>query len=85
MKAIFSICAMFFGLQNCFGFSQSTDPKYLFDENRIRYQLVAQNSQREKTLNWLFIPGGPGCNSSSLLDLAQMLELPSKQNAKVKN
>ena len=76
MKAIFFICAMFFGLQNCFGLSQSTDPEYLFDEHRIRYQLVVQNPEGEKTLNWLFIPGGPGCDSSSLLDLAQMLELP---------
>ncbi len=65
---------MFFGLQNCFGLSPS--PKYLFDEHHIRYQLAVQNPQGEKALNWLFIPGGPGSDSSSLLDLAQMLELP---------
>lgn len=67
---------MFFGLQNCFGLCQLDDFKYLFDEHHIRYQLVTQTPQKEKTLNWLFIPGGPGCDSSSLFDLAQMLELP---------
>lgn len=60
----------------CFGLSLSADAKYQFDEHRIRYQCVAQNSQAEKTFNWLFIPGGPGCDSSSLLDLTQILELP---------
>ena len=43
----------------------NTDPKFLFDEHRIRYQLVAQNPQGEKTFNWLFIPGGPGCELDS--------------------
>lgn len=76
MKAIFSMGAMCIALQNCFGLSQSIDQKYLFDEHHIRYHSVTQNAPGEKTLNWLFIPGGPGCDSSSLLDLAQMLELP---------
>lgn len=69
MKVI-SICAMLFAFQSCFGLSE-----YQFDEHRIRYQLATQNPSDERTLNWLFIPGGPGCDSSSLLDLAQMLNL----------
>lgn len=51
-------------------------PKYTYDQNGVRYQLV--NSNHNKNLNWIFIPGGPGCDSSSLLSLTQLLDLPGR-------
>jgi pimeloyl-ACP methyl ester carboxylesterase len=50
--------------------------KYTYDENGIRYQLVNSNPVTNKNWNWIFIPGGPGCDSSSLLGLTQLLDLP---------
>ncbi len=71
------VCVLFVCLQTyCLFLSQATHPKYLFDKQQIRYQVVAKNPHGKKTLNWLFIPGGPGSDSASLLDLVQMLELP---------
>jgi pimeloyl-ACP methyl ester carboxylesterase len=49
---------------------------YMLDKNNIRYQLVNQNPQHTKTYNWLFVPGGPGLDSSSLFDLSQLVDLP---------
>lgn len=51
---------------------------YIFDDNHIRYQLVSHKKTENEELNWLFIPGGPGLDSSSLLGLAQLADLPGK-------
>jgi pimeloyl-ACP methyl ester carboxylesterase len=48
----------------------------VFDQNGVRYQLVNSNPVNNKNWNWLFIPGGPGCDSSSLLGLVGLLDLP---------
>lgn len=48
----------------------------VFDQNGVRYRLVSSNAVNNKNWNWLFIPGGPGCDSSSLLGLVELLDLP---------
>ena len=48
--------------------------RYLYDENQVRYHLAS--SHNGKAFNWLFIPGGPGADSSYLLNLVHLLELP---------
>lgn len=48
--------------------------RYFYDENRIRYELVQTNGK--KPYNWLFLPGGPGGDSSYLHDLIALLDLP---------
>ncbi|MBU6383133.1 MAG: alpha/beta hydrolase [Verrucomicrobia bacterium] len=48
--------------------------KYFFDENHVRYELCQVNGG--KPYNWLFLPGGPGMDSSYLRDVASSLELP---------
>lgn len=49
--------------------------KYLYDENYTRYQLV--KSQPGKVVfNWLFLPGGPGVDSSCFLDLIKGTHVP---------
>lgn len=47
---------------------------YFYDENKTRYTLVS--TKGGKPLNWLFIPGGPGCDSDYLLSLIELLNLP---------
>lgn len=54
----------------------STTSKYTYDQNGVRYQLVNTNPESNKNWSWIFIPGGPGLDSSSLLDLTQLLDLP---------
>jgi pimeloyl-ACP methyl ester carboxylesterase len=49
--------------------------KYLYDDNFVRYQLVKTNPGTA-IYNWLFVPGGPGADSSYLLSLTQELDLP---------
>lgn len=44
----------------------------LYDEHKVRYTLVSSNGG--KAINWLFFPGGPGCDSLYLLPLAQELK-----------
>ncbi len=46
---------------------------HFYDKNNVRYTLAS--TQGGKPLNWLFIPGGPGCDSSYLDGLAQLLQL----------
>ncbi|MCB1114285.1 MAG: alpha/beta hydrolase [Chlamydiia bacterium] len=49
---------------------------YTYDENNVRYQLVKETPA--KALNWLFIPGGPGGDSSYLKSLVDILPLEGK-------
>lgn len=49
--------------------------RYFFDENHTRYQLVKSQAGNE-VYNWLFLPGGPGVDSDSLLDLTKVLDVP---------
>ncbi|WP_160264747.1 hypothetical protein [Legionella norrlandica] len=49
-------------------------PRYFYDENQVRFNLRS-NSGKEN-INWLFFPGGPGADSSYLLDLVNILNLP---------
>jgi len=42
--------------------------------SRARLQLVSSSEERD--LNWLFLPGGPGLGSESLLPLLNILKLP---------
>ena len=46
----------------------------LWTTSRARLQLVG--SSEDKDLNWLFLPGGPGLGSESLLPLIDILNLP---------
>ncbi|MES2215557.1 MAG: alpha/beta hydrolase [Pseudomonadota bacterium] len=46
---------------------------YFYDENNVRYTLVSTNGG--KSINWLFIPGGPGFDSSSFNSLTDILKL----------
>ncbi len=48
--------------------------KYFYDENEIRYNLASTNGG--KAFNWLFVPGGPGADSSYFLSLVQLLQPP---------
>jgi pimeloyl-ACP methyl ester carboxylesterase len=45
-------------------------------QSRARLQLIC--SSEEGNLNWLFLPGGPGLGSESLLPLLKILQLPGK-------
>jgi len=47
----------------------------VFDEFGTRYTLVQANPGSD---NWLFVPGGPGFDATSLLPLVNQLELPGK-------
>jgi pimeloyl-ACP methyl ester carboxylesterase len=47
---------------------------YLYDTAQVRYELYQTNGGKNN--NWLFIPGGPGVDSSYLRDLVQELNLP---------
>lgn len=46
-----------------------------FDENFTRYHLV-QWQHKKETLNWLFLPGGPGVDSECMLELTKHLDVP---------
>lgn len=50
--------------------------KCTYDQNGVRYRLVSSNPIDNKQWNWLFIPGGPGADSSFLLGLTTLLGLP---------
>ncbi len=43
---------------------------WTLDSGRLQYQSSYQNSN----LNWIFLPGGPGLGSESLIDLTQLLK-----------
>src|SRR3989344_3765241 len=45
-----------------------------WDENKTRYRWVHQNEG--PPVNWLFFPGGPGCDSCYFLNLLDELKLP---------
>jgi len=47
---------------------------YFYDENHIRYTLAGSGFGHP--FNWLFIPGGPGGDSSYLLSIIELLDLP---------
>src|SRR3990167_6959127 len=49
---------------------------YFWDENSVRYQLINSIGNTGSFYNWLFFPGGPGADSSYLLDLGKDLNLP---------
>lgn len=49
--------------------------RYFFDENSTRYQLV-QWQYKKETVNWLFLPGGPGVDSECMLELTKHLYVP---------
>jgi pimeloyl-ACP methyl ester carboxylesterase len=49
-------------------------PNYLFDAEHVRYELY--QTKEGKNYNWLFLPGGPGADSSYLRSLVDELELP---------
>lgn len=48
---------------------------YMYDSNFVRYKLVKSNSGNA-LFNWLFIPGGPGGDSSYFLSLIKLLDVP---------
>lgn len=52
----------------------SKTEKYLYDTNHVRYELYQTNEGQ--IYNWLFIPGGPGADSSYLYSLIDELDLP---------
>lgn len=41
----------------------ATPDTYLYDDDAIRYKLV-QTNPNTINYNWLFVPGGPGADSS---------------------
>ena len=43
---------------------------------RSRGYWLRARVRREGTLNWLFLPGGPGIGSESLLELVDALDVP---------
>ena len=50
--------------------------KYLYDENNTRLRLVKSVPGRgSKTLNWFFLPGGPGVDSNYLLELIENMDV----------
>jgi pimeloyl-ACP methyl ester carboxylesterase len=48
---------------------------YFYDDNSVRYQLVKTNPGHI-VYNWLFVPGGPGVDSSYFLTLINELDVP---------
>lgn len=50
--------------------------KTFLDSNFVRYRLIKETPQVD--LNWLFVPGGPGADSSYLVSLIALLDLPGK-------
>ncbi len=53
---------------------QTTLEKYTYDENFVRFELVKKADQ--KSYNWVFLPGGPGCDSRFFKELIEILDLP---------
>lgn len=51
-----------------------SDRQFFYDEDRVRYELVQTNGR--KSYNWLFLPGGPGMDSSYFHNLIDLLDLP---------
>jgi pimeloyl-ACP methyl ester carboxylesterase len=47
---------------------------YFYDEDHVRYELYQSNGG--KAFNWLFLPGGPGVDSSYFRSLIDQLDLP---------
>lgn len=47
---------------------------YFYDDSGIRYTLASTSGG--KSLNWLFIPGGPGADSSYFLSLIELYQFP---------
>lgn len=48
---------------------------YLWTKSKARLQLFRVKSS-SKNYNWLFLPGGPGLGSETLIDLINILDLP---------
>lgn len=48
--------------------------QYTYDSNHVRYEHYQSND--DQPLNWLFLPGGPGADSSYLHSLIDELDLP---------
>lgn len=51
-----------------------SSPHYFYDSNHTRYELYSSNGA--ESYNWLFLPGGPGADSSYLHSLVDTLDLP---------
>jgi len=49
-------------------------PHYFYDANHVRYELVATHGGQP--YNWIFLPGGPGVDSSYLRTLVECLDVP---------
>ncbi len=47
---------------------------YFYDANHVRYELYKTNGGQD--YNWLFVPGGPGADSSYFHSLIDILDLP---------
>lgn len=47
---------------------------YFWDDDNVRYELAQSNNGT--AYNWLFVPGGPGADSSYFMSLLQDLKLP---------
>ena len=52
----------------------SDNQNYFYDAHRVRYELYQANGG--KSYNWLFLPGGPGADSSYFKSLIDNLTLP---------
>lgn len=77
MKAFFRLSLLFSLLYFQANALTGYEPLHtIFDQNGVRYRLVGNNQADQKKWNWLLIPGGPGCDSSSMLSLAELLNLP---------
>ncbi len=79
MKTLFRlslVLCLFYLHTNILNGSELMELSQDFDQNGVRYRLVSRNPVKNKNWNWLFIPGGPGCDSSSLLSLEKLLDLP---------
>jgi pimeloyl-ACP methyl ester carboxylesterase len=48
--------------------------RYFYDENYVRFRL-AKTNQGTNFYNWLFLPGGPGADSSYYLSLIEELDM----------
>lgn len=48
---------------------------YLYDENHTRFQLVKSVSGNQE-INFVFLPGGPGVDSSCFNDLVKCMDVP---------
>lgn len=48
---------------------------YMYDSNFVRYKL-AKSNPGNILFNWLFLPGGPGADSSYFLNLVNHLDVP---------